>query len=205
MKKDLYNIFLIGVFLISVFLIGCMQTSNQSEQGKQEIAFGEEQSVEIIKKSISEDDMKLLEEKNVLNDFLNEAKAEMKIRVSEYENEMLLQIKQWNLSPKDSIHSIKNRAQEYLNKNFNEINVGSEEFEELIFKYIDSGEGESIEKSNNDSEFACLYLYMSIYKEYIWDKKIQDIDDMTLEEIINEDAKENFIQTHIPILLGKYI
>lgn len=200
MKKILYSI-----VLISVFFVGCMQTNNQLEQEKKEALLEEDKNIEMIKNSISKDDVKLLEEKNVWDDFLNEAKVEMKTRVLEYQNETLSQIKKWNLSPEDSIYSIKNKAQEYLNKNFNGIKIGSKEFEELIFEYIDSGEVESIEKSNNDSEFACLYLYMNIYKEYILDEEIQDLDDMTLEEIINQDAKENFIQTYIPILLGKYI
>lgn len=177
------------------------------------------QTISYIEKTIdmNKNDIKVLKNKGVFDEFLDEVSVEMDKYVSLNSNEVLNQISKWGISPKCTVSDIEIEAQKYLNKYFNGIKIGSNEFKEMVHKYIDNEDMGSRTLADENHEFAPLYLYMCVYSAYILDEEetsIQDyslyndksdIKNLLISDIAYADSQEDFVDTISPQILNKYV
>ena len=98
------------------------------------------QTISYIEKTIdmNKNEIKVLKNKGVFDNFIDEVSVEMDKYVSLNSNEVLNQISRWGISPKCTVSDIEIEAQKYLNKYFDGIKIGSNEFKEMVHKYIDN-------------------------------------------------------------------
>ncbi len=183
------------------------------------LTLSERETLNVISNSIKycEDELQEFKKKEVLDDFLNEIDSDMKQEVEKDTQATLDEVGEWNIYPQDTVLSIRLKAQQYLDNNFNGIQIGSQEFENLIYQYVESDTMESQKKIDENLEFGALYLYMCIYNTYILNNQgstveaystytnPEDIDNMSFSEIAYDDSKENFIDTKVPKILKEYI
>lgn len=160
------------------------------------------------------DTVQALEEKGVLDDYLNDIQAQMRVVTQENANDILSTIADWNIQPQDTVSEVAEMAQQCLNNQFGGIKIGSTAFENLIDKWIGTDAG--IEKMvQDDPTLGPLYVFMCIYDAYVLEddsvlktystvQDISNIANMTMEEIAYTDGEENFVNTNVTQTLNQY-
>lgn len=173
----------------------------------------------ISEKSLSVDKsyVEILKNKGVFDKYLDESSDEMKQYISSNSEEIFNQLIQWDISPDCKVSDIEREAQEYLNKYFDGIKIGSNKFNDMVHKYIDNEDMGSRALADKNHEFASLYLYMCIYDAYVLDEEetlVQnyslydsksDIKNLSLQDVVYDDSQENFVDTVVPQILNRYV
>lgn len=140
--------------------------------------------------------------------YLDELAAEMDSAYrTEYQKEMndkLAMLEDWELTPETTVLQLKNYAQQYLNENYDGVQINSVEFQNLVSEMF-NGDSYPLNKMvKDDPSFGPLYLYMCIY----YDENYSDNSgtflshsikaeavNKTLNQIIEDDVNNNFQQS----------
>lgn len=148
-----------------------------------------------------------LKEQGLLDDLtaaIDEAYA------TNYASEMdnyLATLEGWDLTPEMTVSELADIAQVYLDNNYNQMQIESVEFQQLIKKMF-LGDGYPLAKmAEDDPEFGTLYLYMCVYYDENFNEATADyINDATqpltsetmgktLFQVFEEDFNRNFQET----------
>lgn len=117
------------------------------------------------------------------------------------------------LSAKETVYDLGIKAQKYLDKYYNGIKIGSNDFKSLVKTYIYDETSGVAKKAKEDSEFGVLYAYMCLYSEDVIDNpsnektlKIgEDLRKKTLLQICEKDFERGFKETQSKIVLDEYL
>lgn len=179
----------------------------------------ESQMLSLIEKTVNENEkeIEILKSNGVFDDFLDEVNVKMEKYISENTDDIFEETKKWDIYPESTVFEIKERAQDYLNKHFDGIEIGSDEFDAMVHAYLDNEDMGTSALVNENPDFGPLYLYMCIYSMYVLDKDNTtvecygayqddtDIENLAMSDIAYTDGKENFIDTVTPQILSQYV
>lgn len=160
--------------------------------------------------------IKALKNSGKLNGFIDLLDTEFESQEEENYEEMKKMFDFWEINMNDSIDSIKQKSQKYLNENENNLVIGSKEFDEYVKRTLNDDENPIHAKAQEEKEVGALYIYMCLYNEKMdnnteyLNKIIQvqnesDNNEITLAQIVEADFEYNFCDTQIPLLLNNYI
>lgn len=220
--KKIICFMLVTLFVLQIpfFAYASNTTSNVTNPVENSVLTEEKtQILMLIDKTVNKNknDVQILKRDGLFEEFLNEVSFQMEEYVSSSTNEFFQELSKWDISPKDKVSDIEFKAQNYLNKYFDGVKIGSSEFEELVHKYIDNEDMGVRALADNDVEFGPLYLYMCIYDAYVLEKENTsimnyseykenaDIENLQMSEIAYTDSQEDFVDTISPQILNQYV
>ncbi len=220
MKKICFVLVALLILQIPLFAYAGNTTINDVIPVESNVLTEEEtQTFALIEKTINinKNDIEILKKNDLFEEFLDEVSFQMGEYISSSTDEFFSQVSKWDISPEDKVSDIEIKAQNYLNKYFDGIQIGSNEFEDMIHKYIDNEYMGTRALADNDVEFGPLYLYMCIYDAYILENEntsivnysdyneCADIENLQISEIAYDDSKEDFVDTISPQILNQYV
>lgn len=103
-------------------------------------------------------DVRLLKGKGVYDDFINEAAQQMDTYVQKSNEETFDQISKYHISTNDMVKDVRECAQKYLDDHYKGIVIGTEDFDRLTSKYLDSDDIGTDDLANTNNDFGKLYL-----------------------------------------------
>ena len=218
--KKLVSCIIVILLITQIPLFAFAQNINTNNTFKNIVLTKEEsQTMSLIQKTLdkNKDDVDILRANGAYKDFLDEVSLQMDDYVSSNAHEILKEVAKWGISPEDSVSDIETKAQNYLNKHFNGLKIGSSDFESLVHKYLDNEDMGTRVLADHNLDFGPLYLYMCIYSTYVLENEetsimnyqnyndSSDISNFTMSDIAYVDSKEDFVDTASPQILNQYV
>lgn len=107
--------------------------------------------------------IKALKNSGKLNGFIDLLDTEFESQEEENYEEMKKMFDFWEINMNDSIDTIKQKSQKYLNENENNLVIGSKEFDEYVKRTLNDDENPIHAKAQEEKEVgAFVYLHVFI-------------------------------------------
>lgn len=148
-----------------------------------------------------------LKEQGLLDDLTDAIDEAYATNYASEKDNYLATLEGWDLTPEMTVSELADIAQVYLDNNYNQMQIESVEFQQLIKKMF-LGDGYPLAKmAEDDPEFGALYLYMCVYYDKNFNEATVDyINDATqplasetmgktLFQVFEEDFNRNFQET----------
>ncbi|MDO5152401.1 MAG: hypothetical protein Q4D50_03470 [Eubacteriales bacterium] len=113
-------------------------------------------------------------------------------------------LENWGLKPDMTVTELSNLTQDYLNENYNGIQINSMDFQQLVKKMFQGDSFPLTKMAEDDPAFGAAYLYMCIYYDENIDENTgtfinkadkplgHHTEEKTLHQIFEEDFDRNF-------------